>query len=109
MLPVVCVYKCSEWSMVCSCRCIEWSEVCACGAGDRGTANRRQIELERLVERRVQRFLLDLSLLLADALSVVQKHHLHVRICTHSSHSFLQAKSSSLSSLSSCSRNKRRS
>ena len=54
----------------------------AAGAGHRGTAGRRQIKDKRLVECGIQRLLLYLRFLLADALTVIQQQHLDVRICT---------------------------
>ena len=57
-------------------------EHAAARARHRRAAGLRQVENERLVERRIQRLLLDLSFLLADALPVVQQQHLDVRVCT---------------------------
>ena len=58
-------------------------QVCAAaGTWHWGRAGVRQVELERLVECRVESFLLHLRLLLADALPVVQQPYLDVRVCT---------------------------
>jgi len=59
-----------------------------------------QVEYERLVEDRVESALLDVRLLLGDALSVVRQVDLHVRVCMQPAHTASCVISSSSSSSS---------